>query len=122
MLLEEKKQKPQREAGKVIIMDWFSPRILTDSGTLEVRFSEVNVRDFVKEFNDYVAQGLKIYNIIRDRAVELALRALGLKLPREKADIPTEDLRFLAAGSLIYLVTLHEDEQEPIRVFKVKPV
>ncbi|MFP3195884.1 MAG: hypothetical protein RXQ74_03355 [Caldivirga sp.] len=120
MLLEERQKRPSKEAGRVIVMDWFTPAVLTDSEVALVKFTEVPLKVFVNEFNDYVAQGMKIFNMVNSREVALALRVAGVKLPSDRVEMTIDDVRYIAPGSLIFYVYIDDKASEPLKIYKIE--
>ncbi|MFP3302779.1 MAG: hypothetical protein RXO25_02970 [Caldivirga sp.] len=120
MLLEERQRKPSKEAGRVIIMDWFTPAALTDSEVALVKFTEVPLKTFVNEFNDYVAQGMKIFNMVNSREAVVALRVAGVKLPSDRVEMTMDDVRYITPGSLIFYVYVDDRAGEPLKIYKVE--
>lgn len=120
MLLEERQRKPSKEAGRIIIVDWFTPAILTDNEVALIKFTEIPLKSFVNEFNDYVVQGMKIFNMVNSREALVALKVAGVKLPDDRVEMPVEDIRYITPGSLIFYVYINEKGQEPLKVYKVE--
>ena len=113
MLLEEKQKKSGKEAGRILLIDWFTPAILTEEGASLVKFTEVPLKSFVSEFNDYVAQGLKIFNLLNNRESVVALKVAGAKVPSDKVDMSVEDVRYIVPGSLIFYIYVDDKSAEP---------
>ncbi len=120
MLLEEKQKKSGKEAGRILLIDWFTPAILTEEGASLVKFTEVPLKSFVSEFNDYVAQGLKIFNLLNNKESVVALKVAGAKVPSDKVDMSVEDVRYIVPGSLIFYIYVDDKSAEPLRVYKIE--
>ena len=120
MLLEEKQKKSGKEAGRILLIDWFTPAILTEEETSLVKFTEVPLKSFINEFNDYVAQGLKIFNMLNNKESAIALRVAGAKVPGDRVEMSVEDVRYIVPGSLIFYVYVDDKAMEPLRIYKIE--
>ena len=120
MLLEERQKKSGKETGRILLIDWFTPAILTEEETSLVKFTEVPLKSFISEFNDYVAQGLKIFNMLNSKESAVALRVAGAKVPSDRVEMSVEDVRYIAPGSLIFYVYVDDKAMEPLRIYKIE--
>ncbi|WP_291765192.1 hypothetical protein [Caldivirga sp. UBA161] len=120
MLLEEKQKKSGKETGRILLIDWFTPAILTEEEISLVKFTEVPLKSFISEFNDYVAQGLKIFNMLNNKESVVALRVAGAKVPSDRVDMSVEDVRYIVPGSLIFYIYVDDKAMEPLRIYKIE--
>ncbi|MGC8570599.1 hypothetical protein [Caldivirga sp.] len=120
MLLEERQKKSGKETGRILLIDWFTPAILTEEETSLVKFTEVPIKSFINEFNDYVAQGLKIFNMLNNKESEIALRVAGAKVPSDRVEMSVEDIRYIVPGSLIFYIYVDAKAMEPLRIYKIE--
>ncbi|ABW01044.1 hypothetical protein [Caldivirga maquilingensis] len=120
MLLEERQKKSGKETGRILLIDWFTPAILTEEEMAIVKFTEIPLKSFINEFNDYVAQGLKIFNMLNNKESAIALRVAGAKVPSDRVEMSVEDVRYIVPGSLIFYIYVDDKAMEPLRIYKIE--